>query len=82
MKKEKRGGSRPGAGRPQGAKGKSNIDPELKRNRLSIRLPKWVIDQVKAKAESEGTSPGRIIERYIVSSYGFIDLKPPVTVDN
>jgi len=58
----KRGGSRPGAGRPQGAKGKNLIDPELKRNRLGIRLPAWMIGYIKEIAGDHKVSIGRVVE--------------------
>jgi hypothetical protein len=47
-----RGGKRPGAGRPKGSD----------RRMVSFRLPNWLCDWLKAKAETTRNSQAKIIE--------------------
>ncbi len=65
--KGKRGGCRPGAGRPRG----SIINPLLKREGLgNFRLPLWLIEWLREQPESGG----RLIERALMKTY---KIKPP-----
>lgn len=57
-----RGGKRPGAGR--------KAKPEhLRRKIVSIRLPNWMIEQIKSKGEIT-----YIIEYELATKKGFLDL--------
>jgi len=57
-----RGGKRPGAGR--------KVAPEhLRRSRVSIRLPNWMIEQIKSKGEI-----AYIIEYELAKKEGFLKL--------
>ena len=57
--KSKRGGARPGAGRPV-------MPIHLKRNPLhDFRVQQWIIDWLKAQPESGG----RLIERAVIEMY-------------
>ncbi len=58
----KRGGYR---GKP-----KPKLPPHLKRVRVNVRIPKWILDQLKAKGE-----PGIVLEK-ILERAGFQYVDP------
>lgn len=59
--KSKIGGKREGAGRP---KGSITVAPEMRRLRISCRLPKYVIDWLRSQKLSMGTLIEIALEAY------------------
>jgi hypothetical protein len=62
VKKDGRGGKKPGAGRPKG----TTYPDEKRRKPFGVRLPLWLIEWVRNQAEPSG----RIIERALIKTYG------------
>lgn len=62
----KKGGSRPGAGRP---KGSVRVKPELKRVCLSITIPQWLADSLT----NTDVPPGRLVEAIIQFHLGSLE---------
>lgn len=56
----KKGGSRPGSGRPEGS---TSVSPELRRVTLAITIPQWMADSLT----NTDVPPGRLIEAIIQS---------------
>lgn len=56
--KSKKGGFRPGSGRPKGA---LSVTPELRRVTLAITIPQWLADALT----NMDIPPGRLIEAII-----------------
>ena len=56
----KKGGSRPGSGRPEGS---VRVSPELRRVTLAITIPQWLADSLT----NQDVPPGRLIEAIIDS---------------
>jgi hypothetical protein len=62
VKKDGRGGKKPGAGRPKG----SSYPPEKRRKPFGVRLPLWLIEWIRSQPEPSG----RMIERAVILTYG------------
>jgi len=54
----KKGGSRPGSGRPEGS---VRVSPELRRVTLAITIPQWLADSLT----NTDVPPGRLVEAII-----------------
>ena len=69
-----RGGPRKGAGRPKGA---TSVDPALKRDQITIRLPRWLIEWLRSPIKEtedcvlRASYPGNIIEHALERTFKF-----------
>ncbi len=64
--KSRRGGSRPGSGRPEGS---ARVSPELRRVTLAITIPQWLADSLT----NTDVPPGRLVEAIIQFHLGSIE---------
>jgi hypothetical protein len=72
MKKpRKRGGKRPGAGRPPGS---THIDPYFLRIRISTRLPQYLVDWLRDQPIPMGRVIELALDEYITAKLSLEDL--------
>lgn len=62
----KKGGFRPGSGRPQGS---VRVSPELRRVTLAITIPKWLAESLT----NTDVPPGRLVESIIQFHLGSLE---------
>ena len=60
--KPRRGGARPGAGRPP-------ANPTLKKVQIGIKLPQWLVDWLAQESEATGTPRAQIIEQALMRQH-------------